>query len=206
MPEPAFLTALIAFALIVFSPGPAVLAILATGLSEGRVKALALTAGVLTGSSIWAVAALVGLVGFLETLSAALVWLKIVSGLYLLYLAWKALRGALSNDQPAAMRIGARDALSGYYLAGLFVHLTNPKAVFGWVAVMALGLHPEATGSEALVLTAACLAVVIVGKLAMALLFSTPGLRRRYERARRVILLSFAGFFAFAGLRMMLSR
>lgn len=206
MIDPSFLTAILAFTLIVISPGPAVLAILAAGLSEGRAKALSLTAGVLTGSSIWAVAALIGLVGLLETLGDALIWLKIASGLYLIYLGSKALRGALSDDAPAAMRIGARDTLGGYFLAGLLIHLTNPKAVFGWVATMSLGLKPGATTGEAAVLTAACLAVVISLKLLMALVFSTQGLRKAYLRARRAIMFAFAGFFTFAGLRMILSR
>ncbi len=206
MNEQSFLSALIVFSLVAVSPGPSVLAIMSTGMTEGRPRALALTLGILSGSSFWGLVALLGFVTVLEQMAQALIVLKIIGGLYLLYLAQKALRSALSDQEAVPLRLGKVEGLKGYYLAGLFIHLTNPKAVFGWAATITLGVGPQSRSIDAVVLVGICLAIVYSVKLTMALLFSTPVLMRAYQKARRLIQFSFAAFFTFAGMKLLLGR
>ncbi|KAG0922477.1 hypothetical protein G6F31_019900 [Rhizopus arrhizus] len=71
------------------SPGPSNMAIMATAMRHGRVPALALAAGVITGSLFWATLAATGISAVLAASAQALFIIKVVGGVYLLSLAWK---------------------------------------------------------------------------------------------------------------------
>src|SRR5258706_9313722 len=78
------------------SPGPSNLAIMSIATSTGRKAAFAFAAGVVSGSFFWAVLAALGLSAVLVAFSGFLVMVKIFGGLYLLWLAFKSGRSALT--------------------------------------------------------------------------------------------------------------
>ena len=80
------------------SPGPAVLAIIGTALSRGRAPAVQFSLGVVCGSAFWGVAAAVGMTAVLTAYANVLIVLKIAGGLYLLWMAYKSLRQAMSKS------------------------------------------------------------------------------------------------------------
>ena len=171
------------------SPGPSNMAIMTLAMHSGRRSALVFAAGVMCGSCCWGLAAALGLATLLAHYGAALVVLKLAGGLYLLWLAGKSARQALqAQPSPIARPVaGATQHWSGLWARGAALHLTNPKAVFSWLSVVALGLPVGASRSQALELVAACaaLGVLIFGSYALA--FSTPTAQRTYAAARRWI-------------------
>ena len=199
---PVYLTYLIATA----SPGPSNMAIMGVAMGQGRKAALALAFGVLTGSMFWAVLAATGIAALLAAYATALFAIKIAGALYLLYLAYKSGRAALSPDhsrsQPAQIPAGSL----AQYRRGLLLHLTNPKAVLAWIAIMSLGLRAGSSpvSLQAIIFGCAGLGVMVFG--GYALLFSISPMVRAYHKARRWIEGVLAAFFGFAGLRLMLSR
>lgn len=131
------------------TPGPANMALLATGARYGFRVALPFVAGVALGKQlvIWPV-------GFgLMELSGRAPWvfeaLKYISAMYIIWLAWKV----------ANMRLQKREGASNApgFLAGLIVHPLNPKAwaiiVGGFTAFVA----PETPAFEATATIAAVL-------------------------------------------------
>ncbi|MGG2473858.1 LysE family transporter, partial [Rhizobium sp. BR5] len=60
------------------SPGPSNMAIMATAMRNGRLPALALAAGVVTGSQFWAILTATGLSAVLTAYAQALFIIKIV--------------------------------------------------------------------------------------------------------------------------------
>ncbi len=199
MADGVFAAAIFLFVLTVISPGPSVLAILSTGLSQGRLRALVLTAGILCGSFSWGLVALFGFAGAMQQMGHALLYLKIAGALYLLWLAWKALGSAMSQANPTALKIGG-SSLKSLYLSGLALHLTNPKAVFGWSATIAIGVGPADSFASATVLVFTCMAIVATLKTLMAIAFSSAPAMRAYTKARRTIQGTIAGFFSAAGI------
>lgn len=186
------------------SPGPSNMAIMAIAMQSGRRAGLTLAAGVMTGSLFWAAATATGLSALLTAYAEALIAIKIVGGLYLLYLAYKAARAAI-RAQPVAARNTGLTGLA-LYRRGLFMHLSNPKAIMGWIAIMSLGLQDD---SPAHVLPAILGGCALLGTLVFggyAVLFSTAPMIRAYGRARRWIETGLAGIFAFAGLRLLTAR
>lgn len=203
MENTAFYTAIGLFALTVVSPGPAVLAILSTGMSQGRHRALVLTAGILSGSFFWGLVALFSFASFLDKLGAVFIYLKVAGAIYLLWLASKALRGALSKTDPRVADVNTKGGLARLYLSGLALHLTNPKAVFGWAATITIGVNATDGFSRTALLVFTCMAIVATLKIAMALAFSSAPAMRFYTRTRRAIQAAVAGLFGTAGMALL---
>lgn len=196
-----------AYVIAAASPGPSNMAIMGAAMSRGRGAALALTAGVVTGSWTWAVLAATGIAAVLSTYAQALLYIKIAGGLYLLHLALKAARSAMAPApaEVTALAEGCRSEFRSLYRRGLLLHVGNPKAILGWVATMSLGLQPGGPPYMpfAILLGCAVLSVVIFGGYAM--LFSTPAMTRAHRKARRWIEGTLAVFFGAAGLRLLWS-
>ncbi|MCY1269882.1 homoserine/Threonine efflux protein [compost metagenome] len=138
----------------------------------------------------------------------ALFALKIVGGLYVLFLATKAGRSAFTSDD----RFGTLTVVSvqekgvRLYQRGLFMHLTNPKALLSWIATMTLGLSPEASPSTVAVILAGCAVLSVTIFFGYAIVFSTAPMIRAYRRARRWIEGTLALVFGAAGLKLLFSR
>ncbi|MFA7415131.1 MAG: LysE family translocator [Rhizobium sp.] len=193
----------------VLSPGPAVMAIVSTSISEGRRSGLAMAIGVFAGSLTWAMAASIGLAALLMHYASVLQVVKIVGGLYLLYLAYKALRSASRPD--TALQLATADAvparsLKRTFLLGYAIHLTNPKAIFAWVAIISLGLPQDASTAAVALIVGGCLLTGLTVFTSYALLFSTGPAYRAYHAARRWIDGVMAALFCAAGIKMLTVR
>ena len=133
------------------TPGPANMALLATGARFGFRRALPFMLGVAFGKQliIWPIG--FGLMELAERAPFVFLALKYVSAAYIIWLAWKVANLRLSAN-------GA-DAKAPGFLAGLVVHPLNPKAwamiVGGFTAFIAPGTPTlEATAIVAAVLLA----------------------------------------------------
>lgn len=188
------------------SPGPATLAIAGTSMSPtgGRRAGLALASGITCGSLMWSVAAAFGL----GAVMLANVWMfeviRYVGAGYLIWLAYKSARSALS---PRAL---ATTAMTGsgrtLFAKGLALHLTNPKAVLFFGSLYAIGVPP---GTDPVQLALVIGAVGLQSALTFhgyALLFSVPAMTRAYIRLRRPFEAAFAAAFGLAGLRILTAR
>ena len=195
-----------AYVIAAGSPGPSNLRIMGVAMNHGRKAGLALAAGVISGSLIWGISAATGVSAALARYAEALIFLKIFGGIYLLYLAVRAARSAMTFDSatpsmPALTDTAPSSAI--LYRHGLIMHFVNPKAVLAWIALVTLGLGPDASWRHVSTILAGCtvLSITIFG--GYALVFSTAPMVRVYGRARRSIEGVLAAFFGFAGLRML---
>lgn len=190
-----------AFAVTSASPGPTTLAIMATGLGSGRRAAMGLAAGVVAGSCTLGVLAAGGLAAVLASAAWALIALKLAGALYLAWLAWKMARSAATPDMAAAAAPPvAPRSLGRWFRRGLAMHLANPKAIFGWAAIITVGLPADAAPSATFTLLAGCAAMAVTINFGYAVIFSTAPLIRAHARVRRRIEAAFAALFAAAGL------
>ncbi|MDK1375942.1 MULTISPECIES: LysE family translocator [unclassified Sinorhizobium] len=204
---PQLLVAWTAYIIAVVSPGPAVLAIIATSVSQGRKAGLALAFGVLSGSYTWAMLTASGLSALIRTYGQAIVFLKIAGACYLFWLAYNALRAAMRSEASrAALRVPPQMSLKKLYLKGLGIHLTNPKAIFAWIMLVSLGMPPGAPVTVTATFIGGCMLIGLVSFCGFAIVFSLSPVHRAYLKSRRVIESLMAGFFAFAGLKLLTAR
>ena len=118
-----------AYLVATVSPGPATLAIMAVAARHGRLAGLKLASGVVCGSLFWGLCAAFGLAAVMAQFAGVFVVLKFAGGLYLLWLAFKALRSAWSSEE--TLREQATKP-GNYWLQGLAIHLTNPHTASEW--------------------------------------------------------------------------
>jgi threonine efflux protein len=199
--------AYMAYLITVLSPGPANLAIMTTAISEGRRAGLIIALGVFCGSLTWACAAALGLAALLRTYAVALEIIKILGGLYLIYLAWKAYKSARRPDTDFTLgEAKTRRTARQLWLRGYAIHITNPKAIFGWLAVISLGLPENAPPSAVMLIVSIFSTSSFIIFTGYAVLFSTRHALRVYRSARRWIEATMAIFYSLAGIKLLTSR
>lgn len=176
-------------------------------MSVSRKAGISLALGVATGSFTWAMLTALGLSAVLATYAAAITVIKIVGGLYLFWLAYKAFKSAASaHDIEARTLDGETRSPFGYALRGYIIQMTNPKAALTWIAIIALGLQPGAPLWVAVVIVTGTFLLSIVIDVLYAVAFSTPIMVSLYGKARRYIQATLGAFFAFAGFKLLTSR
>ncbi len=185
------------------SIGPNILAIIGTSMERGRRHGVQLALGVGTGSGLWATLTVSGLTALVTVYAGALTLLKIFGAGYLLWLAYKAFRSAArpGKDITAQSTQGER-----LYVRGILVQMTNPKAALQWIAIVGIGLGPEAPLWVGLSLIICATSLSLLMHVAYAFAFSTAPVIGFYRRARRGIDAVLGVFFSLAALRLVTWR
>jgi threonine/homoserine/homoserine lactone efflux protein len=142
MPE---LSNLAAFALIalgmVLTPGPNMIYLISRSLSQGPMAGLVSLGGVALGFVFYILCAAFGITALLLAVPYAYDALRFGGALYLLWLAWQAVRPG--GRSPFQVRQLPKDSARKLFTMGLMTNLLNPK-----VAVMYLSLLPQFISPE----------------------------------------------------------
>lgn len=196
-----------AFLLAVASPGPSNLLVIGTSMEHGRRAGMMLALGVISGSITWGILSSIGVAALIAASPMALMAIKIVGGGYLLWLAWRSARSALRPGDAMQPRAVAGERSAGrLWLAGYLMHLTNPKAILSWTAIIALGVRAETPLAVVLAILAGCFMISLSCNTLYAFLFSTRRMAEGYRRFRRWAEALLAGFFTFAGVKLLMLR
>ena len=186
------------------SPGPATLAIAGTSMASGRASGLALAFGICVGSWIWAVSAAFGLGAIMLANAWMFEVIRYFGAAYLMYLAIKAARSALSSGEIKVRPMTGRR--STLFTKGLLLQLTNPKAILFIGSLYSLGVP---AGSPVMGLAIVILAVGSLGFVIFhgyAILFSSKAMTRLYLRLRRWFEGAFAIGFGAASFKILTAR
>ena len=137
MPE---LSSLLGFSLIalgmVLTPGPNMVYLVSRSICQGRVAGLVSLGGVATGFVFYMFCAAFGITALVMAVPYAYDTLRIAGALYLLWLAWQAIRPG--GRSPFEVRTLRPDGPRKLFAMGLLTNLLNPK-----IAVMYLSLLPQ---------------------------------------------------------------
>ncbi|MEL6968108.1 MAG: LysE family transporter [Pseudomonadota bacterium] len=169
------------------SPGPATVAIATTSAGQGAKAGLAFASGVVAGSFTWSIAAALGLSAVMLANAWLLDIIRYAGASYLAYLAWKSARAAWGGTPPTLQANAKLQSHKTLFLKGLFLHLTNPKAILFFGALFAFVIKPGTPWETVFLVVAAVGAQSTVIFLGYAILFSRPIVRAAYARAARGI-------------------
>lgn len=175
MPDSGTLTVFIIAALVLLvTPGPAVLFIVARSLEKGWRAGIVSALGLSAGGIVHVVAAVVGLSALLAKSALAFSVIKYLGATYLLYLGIRALLQAANDAGTAPER---RGRAANLFAQGLLVNLFNPKAALFVLAFIPQFVDPNAGDPvlQTLVLGGLFVALGVVTDLAYVLLASTSG-------------------------------
>lgn len=137
---------IVAFAAIalgmVLTPGPNMIYLISRSISQGVRAGLVSLLGVATGFVVYMLCAALGITALVMAVPYAYDALRIAGALYLLWLAWQAIRpGARSVFEVRSL---PHDSDRKLFLMGLLTNLLNPK-----IAVLYLSLLPQFVRPEA---------------------------------------------------------
>lgn len=191
----ALLTIASAFFVIAVAPGPATLGCAAVSMAHGRRAGLGFGLGLGIGLMFWGILAAVGLGAVLAASAQMLTILKLVGAGYLFWLAWQSGRSAVATSQTEPVQIKQGRWVS----KGVLLNLSNPKAVFAWLATLSLGLAPDASALAVTVATLVCAAIGFLVYLPWVFGFSHPPVMAAYRRIQRWVDGGVAVLFAAAG-------
>ncbi|WP_405422843.1 LysE family translocator [Pantoea stewartii] len=191
----SFLAALLVYTIGTASPGPGNLSIANAAMNDGRQAGLVLATGIISGSLCWGLLTAFGVSAILVSHHGFIVWLKLLGAAYLLWLASKALRSAFHPGDLATRPARSHTRLRGYYLQGLGLHLTNPKAALTWFTVTSVGLTRGAPQWQSYVLVATCALTGVMIFGLYALIFASQTAETYLNRARRSFDVICAGFY-----------
>lgn len=137
-PEIGFLLKGIILGFSIAAPvGPIGILCIRRTLQFGRFSGLCSGLGAAAADVIYAVVAAFGLTFISNMLMAGQFWLRLIGGLFLLYLGWKTFFAKV-NDRTKEV---AHTSLAGDFISTFFLTITNPMTILSFLAVFAgLGL------------------------------------------------------------------
>lgn len=124
-PDSAKLTLfLVASAVLILTPGPAVLYIFARSLGQGRMAGMASVGGIAVGDLVHAIGAALGVSAIIASSALAFSALKYAGAAYLIYLGVRKFLSAPLDPDAATVR---REPLGAIFRQGVVVGTFNPK-------------------------------------------------------------------------------
>ena len=204
-----FITIAIVHIIALLSPGPDFFFVSQTAVSRSRHEAMAGVAGITLGVAAWAALALLGL----QLLLHRLIWLErlitLAGGLYLCWMGFKMLRGALAKPSPESATAQAVQVSVGAWRSmrnGLFTNLANPKVVIYFGSIFSAFVGEGVTSSARWGLWAMVIAETFLWFSFVAGCFALPVMRRGYLRISRWIDGCAGAVFMLFGLHLIFSR
>jgi len=165
--------------LLLLTPGPAVLYIVARSVEQGRVAGLASVCGIATGTLVHVLAAALGLSALLASSALAFAVVKYAGAGYLIYIG---IRRILSRaEAPAAELELPRRSLGRLYRDGFVVNLLNPKTALFFLAFLPQFVNP-ARGAVAFQIAFLGLMFALMGMTSDALYAMAAGTAGRWVK------------------------
>jgi threonine/homoserine/homoserine lactone efflux protein len=127
--------------LLLLTPGPAVLYIVARSVEQGRIAGLASVCGITTGTLIHVLAATLGLSALLASSALAFAAIKYAGAGYLIYIGVR--RIISRSETPATPTELPRRSLARLYRDGFVVNLLNPKTALFFLAFLPQFVDPS---------------------------------------------------------------
>ena len=187
----------------VVSPGPSFVQVARIAVSRSRADGLAAAVGMGLGALVFAMLALAGLQALLAALPGVYMVLKIVGGLYLMWMAFNIWRGA---RQPLEMGVagdgGSHQTVWKSFRLGLITQLSNPKIVVVYSSVFAALLPAQFPLPAALLVLAGVLIMETGWYAVVALVLSSTVPRAAYLRSKALVDRVAAGAMGLLGLRL----
>lgn len=185
----------LAFFVIAVSPGPANISNATIAMTYGRKASVTYGLGLSSGLVFWGLVAASGMGAILQSSLYVLMVLKVLGGVYLLWLAFLSGKSAWQKTS-SDMQLNAK---RNWFLRGLLLNLSNPKSVLAWMAALAVGLNDNDGLYAIIVATFICMLLGFAINFAYSLLFSMSGVMKTYQKVKHWVSGVVAGVFAFAG-------
>ncbi|MDX6020789.1 threonine export protein RhtC [Scandinavium sp. V105_16] len=202
-----FLTVALLHIVALVTPGPDFFFVSQTAVSRSRKEAMMGVLGITGGVMVWSGVALLGLNLILEKMAWLHSVIMVGGGLYLCWMGYQMLRGALKKDAPTEELPAVELAHGGRsFLKGLLTNLSNPKAIIYFGSVFSLFVGDSVGSAERWGLFVMIAVETFAWFTVVASLFALPTMRRGYQRMAKWIDGVAGTLFAGFGIHLIISR
>jgi threonine/homoserine/homoserine lactone efflux protein len=136
----------------IMSPGPSFVLVARTSVGVSRLNGLSTAIGMGIGGMVFAVLTLLGLQAVLLNVPLLYMILKLLGGIYLVYLAIVIWRGANQSIELNDHSFRKNTSLYRSFKRGLITQLSNPKTAIYYGSIFAAILPPDLSISTVLIL------------------------------------------------------
>lgn len=194
-----------ALALGAISPGPSFIFVARNAIALSRQHGVATALGMGSGAFIFSIVALMGLQAVFAAVPFAFWLLKVIGGVYLIYIASKMIRSARNSLAQIDSINVKKVSLKRAYIFGLLTQLSNPKTAVVFASVFST-LLPQIIPTYFYIAIPASIFVVNAGwYMVVALLLSSETPRKNYLRFKGVFDSTAGTVMAFLGLKLLIS-
>ncbi|XUA19069.1 threonine export protein RhtC [Citrobacter sp. OP27] len=202
-----FLTVAMVHLIALMSPGPDFFFVSQTAVSRSRKEAMMGVLGITAGVMVWAGVALLGLHLLLEKMAWLHNIIMVGGGLYLCWMGYQMLRGALTKREATTETPEVELAQGGKsFLKGLLTNLANPKAIIYFGSVFSLFVGDNIGGAERWGIFLLIIVETLAWFTVVASLFALPTMRHGYQRMAKWIDGVAGTLFAGFGIHLIISR
>lgn len=186
------------------SPGPDFVLVSQQSLSRGRAAGLLTALGIALGFGVHIVYSVLGLVTVVAQSAALLTVIKIVGGLYLIYIGYKGLT-AKAAGEAAEIRAEQMTAAPAWKIIwrGVLCNVLNPKAVVYMLSLFTVVLSSSTPLWQMAAYGAWMTLMLFIWFGLVALMLSVPAVNRRFRRFGHWIDRVCGGALALLGIKVM---
>ncbi|WP_122080840.1 LysE family translocator [Vibrio coralliirubri] len=180
-----FVTVAIAHFLALLSPGPDFVIVVKSAVRNKGRKALGVAFGIASANAVYIVLCLVGVGSILAASVSVMIALKIIGGVFLVYLAVQAIRAKKCNysnfdvDEEGASN---QTTFLKEFITGFLSGILNPKNLLFYLSLFTVVLNNDIGFMFKLGLGIWMTVVVFVWDAAIIFLLSAPKVRREFTR------------------------
>ncbi len=195
------------WAVACITPGPSTLLVMRYALTAPRKVAVVAAAGTITGTFFWGLAGWLGINALFQAAPFAYLALKVIGGMYLVYLGIKILRD-LRRSGPVTELAERRIEvpLKVAYRMGLATNLANPKSALFVASLFAATMPVGTPFFYGLAAIAVMIAISTLYYTCLVGLITHPRVAAAYLKAKKKIDLGVGMVFLGFGSKLMLSR
>ena len=194
-----------ASAVLLIIPGPTILTVISYAMARGRSAGPALVTGVALGDSTALVVSLLGLGALLAASAFCFTVIKLIGGMYLLYLGIRMLRAGFSATEVAGR--AAPDSRQRLFLNTYLVTAFNPKSIMFFVAFLPQFVNHSADVTQQFVLLAVTFVVMAAANAGLYSVFAGSAHRLLSSpRAQKSLNLAGGSLLSAAGVWALLAR
>ena len=186
------------------SPGPDFVLVSQQSLGRGRAAGLLTALGIALGFGVHIVYSVFGLVTLVAQSAPLLTAVKIIGGLYLVYIGYKGIRAKAGGDVlEIRAEKAAREPVGKTVWRGVLCNVLNPKAVVYMLSLFTVVLSPATPMWQMAVYGAWMTLMIFIWFALVALMLSVPAVSRRFSRFGHWIDRVCGGALALLGVKVM---
>jgi len=181
-----FVTVAIAHFLALLSPGPDFVLIVKSAIRNGNKKSIGIAVGISVANALYISLCLIGVGSILAKSATVLVTLKVMGGLFLIYLGIQALRAKKDSYKKIALAETNNRQLEttwiSEFITGFMSGLLNPKNLLFYLSLFTVVLTKEVSLSFKITLGIWMTTVVLFWDIAIIYLLSTSRVQRKFSK------------------------